>query len=373
MLRDRVPAAPGDDARPAGAGRRSSCSSSPAWVAGRSGVLLAGVLAALLAPFQFFAFPATYLIVGCTCLTTGALARPDGRRATPCCSSRRSCSPPRSSPRPSCQQGDVGAFRFVAGWSEARFGDGPLGGRSSSTLTNLGIPFALALVAAVDGTRAADAPVPRRLARRALRRARTSSWSSAVEFDMNKYFQIMWIAVAILAAWLIRRWPTAADRGRSSWSCALSPALIAVWHMTTRRSHWARPGDAPAAGSRPTPRTDRCSSPTRSSTARSTSPAASRITTFGPYVSNLGYDPAPREADTTGDLLRRPGRRGRASWRRTGRRTSSRAAGCSMRRRRADRLLGRATGSRRSTTRTASPSGGSRGPESAQISPSARR
>ena len=27
---------------------------------------------------------------------------------------------------------------------------------------------------------------------------------SAVEFDMNKYFQIMWIAVAILAAWLIR-------------------------------------------------------------------------------------------------------------------------------------------------------------------------
>ena len=24
-----------------------------------------------------------------------------------------------------------------------------------------------------------------------------------------------------------------------------------------------------------------------------------RITTFGPYVSNLGYDPAPRETDTT--------------------------------------------------------------------------
>ena len=24
-----------------------------------------------------------------------------------------------------------------------------------------------------------------------------------------------------------------------------------------------------------------------------------RISTFGPYVSNLGYDPAPREADTT--------------------------------------------------------------------------
>ena len=37
---------------------------------------------------------------------------------------------------------------------------------------------------------------------------------SAVEFDMNKYFQIMWIAVAILAAWLIRRWSTVADRRR---------------------------------------------------------------------------------------------------------------------------------------------------------------
>ena len=35
------------------------------------GILLAGVLAALLAPFQFFAFPATYLIVGLYVLTTG--------------------------------------------------------------------------------------------------------------------------------------------------------------------------------------------------------------------------------------------------------------------------------------------------------------
>ena len=36
------------------------------------GVLLAGVLAALLAPFQFFAFPATYLIVFLYVVTTGA-------------------------------------------------------------------------------------------------------------------------------------------------------------------------------------------------------------------------------------------------------------------------------------------------------------
>ena len=30
---------------------------------------------------------------------------------------------------------------------------------------------------------------------------------SDIAFDMNKYFQAMWIAVALLAAWLIRRWP----------------------------------------------------------------------------------------------------------------------------------------------------------------------
>ena len=53
---------------------------------------------------------------------------------------------------------------------------------------------------------------------------------SAVEFDMNKYFQIMWIAVAILAAWLIRRWPRPLIAAVLLVS-ALSPALIAVWHV----------------------------------------------------------------------------------------------------------------------------------------------
>ena len=77
--------------------------------------------------------------------------------------------------------------------------------------TNLGLPFALALLAG-------DGPWPR--SRRFL-----VAWLvvlfvipnvvvlSAVEFDMNKYFQMMWIAVAILAAWLIRRWPRTAIVG----------------------------------------------------------------------------------------------------------------------------------------------------------------
>ena len=43
------------------------------------GVLLAGILAALLAPFQFFAFPATYLIVFLYVVDDGRLALADGR------------------------------------------------------------------------------------------------------------------------------------------------------------------------------------------------------------------------------------------------------------------------------------------------------
>jgi hypothetical protein len=44
-------------------------------------------------------------------------------------------------------QSDVGAFRFIAGWGEARFGDGP-GAVVFFYLTNLGLPFVLAIVAA---------------------------------------------------------------------------------------------------------------------------------------------------------------------------------------------------------------------------------
>ena len=47
-----------------------------------AGVLLAGVLAALLAPFHFYAFPAVYLIVGLYVVTSGAWRAADGPRAT---------------------------------------------------------------------------------------------------------------------------------------------------------------------------------------------------------------------------------------------------------------------------------------------------
>ena len=114
------------------------------------------------------------------------------------------------------RQGDTGAFRFVLGWSEARIKDGPAA-VAFFYLTNLGIPFVLAVIAAFT-------------ARGMPARWFLVAWMvalfivpnivvvSAVEFDMNKYFQIMWIAVAILAAWLIRDWRP----GRSWRRCSSS-------------------------------------------------------------------------------------------------------------------------------------------------------
>jgi hypothetical protein len=121
---------------------------------------------------------------------------------------------------------------------------------------------------------------------------------SAVAFDMNKYFQIMWIAVAILAAWLIRDWPRPVIAAVLLAS-ALSPALIAVWHV---RSTVVAVGVAQEVAAR----WIAANTPVRSvfvTDAFINSPVdlagRLRLTTFGPYVSNLGYDPAPREADTT--------------------------------------------------------------------------
>ena len=112
-----------------------------------AGVLLAGLLAALLAPFQFYAFPATYLIVGLYVLTTGAWrARTVWRDAALFLAPVVLALPFIADAV--LQQGESGGFRFVLGWSEARFEDGPLAVLFFYA-TNLGLPFALALVAAV--------------------------------------------------------------------------------------------------------------------------------------------------------------------------------------------------------------------------------
>ncbi len=259
------------------------------------GVLLAGILAALLAPFQFFAFPATYLIVFLYVVTAGAWrARTVVRDALLFLVPVVLAAP--FIVGAIVRQSDVGSFRFVLGWSEARLEDGPAA-VLFFYLTNLGIPFALAVVAAIAG-------------RRPPARWFLVAWMvalfivpnivvvSAVVFDMNKYFQIMWIAVAILAAWIIQRWPRPVI-GAVLLVTAFSPALIGIWHMRSTdvavglaqetASHWIA-----------------ANTPERSvfvTDAFINSPidlaGRLRISTFGPYVSNLGYDPARRATDTT--------------------------------------------------------------------------
>ena len=256
-------------------------------------VLVAGVLAALLAPFQFYAFPATYLVVGLyvvasgrwrerTLIRDGFLFLAPVVLAMPFIASAI------------LQQGEQGSFRFVLGWSEARFSEGPAA-VLFFYVTNLGLPFLLATAAALT-------------ARHLSGRGFLAAWMvalfllpnlvvvSAVEFDMNKYFQMMWIPVAILAAWFVRRWPGPAIAAVIAIS-ATSPALIAAWHMTNpavtmslaqeRAAQWIA-ANTPERSVFVTD--DFINNPVDLA-------GRLRITSFGPYVANLGYDPAPREAD----------------------------------------------------------------------------
>ena len=101
------------------------CSSSRASAGARPASCWRACIAALLAPFQFYAFPATYLIVGLYVVTTGAWRAPTARRDAALFLGPLILAVPFIADAV-FQQSQVGAFRFVAGWSEARFGQGPL-------------------------------------------------------------------------------------------------------------------------------------------------------------------------------------------------------------------------------------------------------
>ncbi|MFL5675335.1 MAG: hypothetical protein ACJ779_10035, partial [Chloroflexota bacterium] len=97
--------------------------------------------------------------------------------------------------------------------------------------------------------------------------------------------------------WLLARWRT--------WAvvavllvCALSPALIATWHLRSHDVALGLPQERAA-------RWIAANTPKRSIFVTDdfiNSPidlaGRLRISTFGPYVSNLGYDPGPRSEDT---------------------------------------------------------------------------
>jgi hypothetical protein len=117
---------------------------------------------------------------------------------------------------------------------------------------------------------------------------------SYVSFDMNKYFQAMWIAVAIAAGALLARWPTPAVAVILVAS-AISPSLSAIHHGFSRNFLLLTEELAAAAWiAEETPpgsvfvTDDWIIAPT--------DPAGRlRLTGFGPYVDNLGYDSGARQ------------------------------------------------------------------------------
>ncbi|HEY5276149.1 MAG TPA: hypothetical protein VIK38_06380, partial [Coriobacteriia bacterium] len=120
--------------------------------------------------------------------------------------------------------------------------------------------------------------------------------AGAVEFDMNKYFQVMAVALALLGGWLLRRRRTAVVAVVIA-AAAVSPVLVATWHVLSDSV-------ALTTGQERAARWIAGSTPQRAvfvTDAFINSPVdyagRLRITTFGPYAANLGYDPAPREAD----------------------------------------------------------------------------
>jgi len=259
-----------------------------------AGMGLAGILAALLAPFHFFFFPATYLLVLLYALARRAWRRPAWLRDAALFLAPIVLALP-FVVGPALLQSERGAIRFVVGWKEAPFAEG-VGPVLFFYVTNLGLPLLLGLLALV--------------VTRPPGRAFLAAWAvafflvpnlvvaSAVEFDMNKYFQVMGIALAILGGWLLRRRPTLVV-GLVLAAAAVSPFLVATWHLLSeplvlspaekQAADWIADNTPPLAIF------------VADSYINSPVDYAGRlrVTTFGPYAANLGYDPAPRAADVT--------------------------------------------------------------------------
>jgi hypothetical protein len=255
---------------------------------------LAGIVAALLAPFSFFAFTATYLVVGLLFVARRAWRKRTFLRDAILFAAPVVLAIPFILGSV-LRQVDAGSMQLVAGWSEAPMADG-IPAVVFFYLTNLGVPMVLAVAALCY--------------RRTPSRLFLGMWlvalflvpnvivATAVPFDMNKYFQAMWVAVGILAAWAIHRWPRPLIVLVVAVS-VLSPALVGTWHVLSdaavlsaaqeRVAHWIEAN---------TP--ERSVFLTESFINTPVDLAGRlRITTFGPYVANLGYDPTAREADVT--------------------------------------------------------------------------
>ena len=274
-----------------------------------AGVLLAGILAALLAPFQFFAFPATYLIVGLYVVTTGAWRQRTVLRDAVLFLAPVILAAP-FIVGAIVQQSDIGSFKFVLGWATAPLDDGPAA-VAFFYLTNLGIPFVLAVIAAFT-------------ARGMPYRWFLAAWVLALFIVPNvvevsavdiRHEQVLPDHVdrgrdpGRLAA------PSLAAEGRSSllvFVSMFSTVLIADWHMRSRDVALSLPQEAAA-------RWIAANTPERSvfiTDAFINSPVdlagRLRITTFGAVRLEPRLRPGAARGRHEGHLLRRARRRGRA-------------------------------------------------------------
>jgi hypothetical protein len=253
---------------------------------------LAGILGALLAPFHFFFFPVMPLLALGWVLAGRRLVDPASPRHAVRFLAPYILAVPFALP-PLLQAGDAGSIQPVSIWPTAPREDGP-----AAVLffyaTNLGVPFLLALAALA--------------ARSVPHRAFLGAWLvglflvpnviqfSPIDFDMNKYFQAMWIAVALLAAWLIHRWPWPAIAAVIALSVP-SPLLVAAWTATSDLEVLTRSELAAAAWVREETPPDAIFVTDGWVNALTDPAGRRRLTTFGPYVANLGYRPEQREAD----------------------------------------------------------------------------
>ena len=297
-------------------------------------IAAAGLLGSLLAPFHFFFFPAFGLLALLYVVIDGRLFDREAPRNAALLLSPYLLAVPFAI-APLLNASGSGALKLDFGWESAPRSDGPLA-VAFFYLTNFGVPAMLAIIAWLG-------PVSRQrgLAAAALATAGVVmlvgaegstrgvvgllllgaaavvvaperhrflvAWAVAlflvpnvmqvsdIAFDMNKFFQAMWIAVALLAAWLVRSWPRLAIAAVILLAVP-SPLLVSGWTAFGRdqvldwnnvaASEWI----AANTPQRAIFATDGwLNSPIDPS-------GRLRLITYPPYVANLGFDPDERVA-----------------------------------------------------------------------------
>jgi hypothetical protein len=295
-------------------------------------IATAGLLGALLAPFHFFFFPAFGLLALLYVVLGGRLLDREAPRNALLLLAPYLLALP-FVVAPLLNASGSGALKLDFGWESAPREDGPVA-VIFFYLTNLGVPLVLAAAALLAplrrsrGLAAAGlalagvlllissnaslpgvaglvligaaavvaAPAPRRF---------LAAWAVAlclvpnvmqvsdVGFDMNKFFQAMWIAVALLAAWLVRRWPRLAIAGVLLLAVP-SPLLVAGWTAFNREQvlDWNGIAAADWIAANTPPKAVFATDGWLNSP---TDPAGRlRLITYPPYVANLGFDPDQR-------------------------------------------------------------------------------